>query len=208
MTMPEVEELADAILWVWYPGQEGGNAVADVIFGNEAPSGKLPLTFPVSLDQLPDYEDYSMKERTYRYMTSKPLYPFGYGLSYAEFKFNDLFLDKEEMGVDETLTVTVDVKNSGDMEAGEVVQLYITVPDSHSNQPLWALKKFERINLKKGVSTSVSFNLNASDLEQFNEEGKPEVLPGEYTVHIGNGSPGERSRELGVQMISTTFQVR
>ncbi len=90
MTIPEVEELADAILWIWYPGQEGGNAVADVIFGNKVPSGKLPLTFPESVDQLPAYEDYSMVERTYRYMSAKPLYPFGYGLSYTDFRFNDL----------------------------------------------------------------------------------------------------------------------
>ena len=207
MTIPEVEELADAILWVWYPGQEGGNAVADVIFGNESPSGKLPLTFPLSVDQLPDYEDYSMVERTYRYMTSKPLYPFGYGLSYTKFSFNDLYLDKEEISAGETLTVSVDVKNSGDIEADEVVQLYITVPDQSSNQPLWALKKFERITLKKGASTTVSFELTAQDLEQFNEEGKIGVLPGEYTVYIGNGSPGERSQELGVQLVSTTFRV-
>ena len=207
ITMPEVEELADAILWVWYPGQEGGNAVADVIFGNESPSGKLPLTFPLSVDQLPDYEDYSMVERTYRYMTSKPLYPFGYGLSYTKFSFNDLYLDKEEISAGETLTVSVDVKNSGDIEADEVVQLYITVPDQASNQPLWALKKFERITLKKGASTTVSFELTARDLEQFNEEGKTGVLPGEYMVHIGNGSPGERGQELGVQLVSTTFRV-
>jgi len=207
ITMPEVEELADAILWVWYPGQEGGNAVADVIFGNESPSGKLPLTFPLSVDQLPDYEDYSMVERTYRYMTSKPLYPFGYGLSYTKFSFNDLYLDKEEISAGETLTVSVDVKNSGDIEADEVVQLYITVPDQASNQPLWALKKFERITLKKGASTTVSFELTARDLEQFNEEGKTGVLPGEYMVHIGNGSPGERGQELGVQLVSATFRV-
>ncbi|MEN8229141.1 MAG: glycoside hydrolase family 3 C-terminal domain-containing protein [Bacteroidota bacterium] len=207
ITMPEIEELADAILWVWYPGQEGGNAVADVIFGNEVPSGKLPLTFPVSADQLPDYEDYSMVDRTYRYMTSKPLYPFGYGLSYTDFRFNDLYLDQEEIAAGETLTVSVDIKNGGDFNAEEVVQLYITVPDPVSNQPLWSLKKFERISLKKGASTTVSFKLTPSDLEQFNEEGKAVVIPGEYRVHIGNGSPGERGQELGVQIVSTTFRV-
>ncbi|MCK4745825.1 MAG: glycoside hydrolase family 3 C-terminal domain-containing protein, partial [Bacteroidales bacterium] len=207
ITMPEVEELADAILWVWYPGQEGGNAVADIIFGNEVPSGKLPLTFPVSVDQVPDYEDYSMVERTYRYTTSKPLYPFGFGLSYTDFRFNDLYLDKEEISADESLTVSIEVRNSGDFDADEVVQLYISCPDPNSNQPLWSLKNFERISLNEGSRTTVSFKLDRDDFEQFNEEGKTEILPGMYTVYVGNGSPGERGRELGVQSVSATFQV-
>ena len=213
VTMPEVEELADAILWVWYPGQEGGNAVADVIFGNEAPSGKLPVTFPVSVDQLPDYEDYSMNERTYRYMSSKPLYPFGYGLSYSNFRFNDLYLDKEEIAVSEisngeAVTVSVDVKNNGEMDSDEVVQLYISVPDPDSNQPRWSLKNFERISLNEGSSTKVSFRLDRRALEQINEEGKSEVLPGDYMVYVGNGSPGERSTELGVELLSAIFRVK
>jgi len=208
ITMPEVEELADAILWVWYPGQEGGNAVADIIFGNRAPSGKLPITFPESVDQLPPFEDYSMKERTYRYITSSPLYPFGYGLSYTEFSFNDLYIDKEEIAADESLSVSIKVRNTGEFDADEVVQLYITVPDRVGNQPRWSLKNFARVTLKSGASTTVSFKLDHEALEQFNEEGKPEVVPGEYTVYIGNGSPGERSKELGVQLVSSAFTVQ
>lgn len=208
MTIPEVEELADAILWIWYPGQEGGNAVADVIFGDKVPSGKLPLTFPVSLDQLPDYENYSMKERTYRYMTSRPLYPFGYGLSYSEFRFNDLYLEKEEISADETLKVSVNLKNTGDLGAEEVVQLYVSVPDPEGNQPLWSLKDFQRVELDKDASAKVSFELDRKALEQFNEEGQAEIVPGEYTLYVGNGSPGERSEELGVHMISASFQVK
>ncbi|MFH0759679.1 MAG: glycoside hydrolase family 3 C-terminal domain-containing protein [Bacteroidota bacterium] len=198
ITMPEVDELADAIVWVWYPGQEGGNAVADVIFGNEIPSGKLPLTFPLSTDQLPDYEDYSMVGRTYRYMTSKPLYPFGYGLSYTRFRFDNLYLNKEEITAGGSLVVSVDLKNSGDYNADEVVQLYVSVPDPKGNQPHWSLKNFERISVKRGASTSISFKLDRDELEQFNEAGETEVIPGKYTVYVGNGSPGERSRELGV----------
>ncbi len=207
ITMPEVDELADAILWVWYPGQEGGNAVADVIFGNQVPSGKLPITFPVSADQLPDYEDYSMVERTYRYMTSKPLYPFGYGLSYTEFRFDDLFLEREEIGADGSLAVSVKVRNSGDYDADEVVQLYVSVPDPEGNQPRWSLKNFERITLGEGALTTISFKLDRDDLEQFNEVGKSVVLPGKYTVYIGNASPGERSKELGMQQVSAAFRV-
>ncbi|RLD94050.1 MAG: glycoside hydrolase family 3 protein [Bacteroidetes bacterium] len=208
ITMPEVEELADAILWVWYPGQEGGSAVADLIFGNEVPSGKLPLTFPESVDQLPPYEEYSMKERTYRYISSKPLYPFGYGLSYTEFSFNDLHLDREEIAADESLTVSVKVKNNGDLDADEVVQLYVSVPDPDGIQPRWSLKNFTRVTLEKGSSTEVSFKLNSQTLEQFNQEGEAEVVPGEYRVYVGNGSPGKRSKELGVQVISANFHIK
>ena len=208
ITMPEVEELADAILWVWYPGQEGGAAVADLIFGNAVPSGKLPLTFPESVDQLPPYEEYSMKERTYRYISSKPLYPFGYGLSYTDFSFNDLHLDREEIAADESLTVSVKVKNNGDLDADEVVQLYVSVPDPDGIQPRWSLKNFTRLTLEKGSGSEVSFKLNSQTLEQFNQEGEAEVIPGEYRVYVGNGSPGKRSKELGVQVISANFYVK
>ena len=166
ITMPEVEELADAIVWVWYPGQEGGNAVADVIFGNRVPAGKLPITFPVSDSQLPDYEDYSMKGRTYRYMTGKPLYPFGYGLSYTQFRFTSLQLDREEIAADETVTVTVEVENVGDFDGAEVVQLYITVPDPGGNQPLWSLKDFQRIEVPRGGSIQVTFEVEPEALSR------------------------------------------
>jgi beta-glucosidase len=206
--MPEVEELADAILWAWYPGQEGGNAVADLIFGNAVPSGKLPITFPVSVEQLPAFEDYSMEGRTYRYMEAKPLYPFGYGLSYSEFSLDDLYLDREEISADEPLSVSVKIKNTGEFDADEVLQLYVSVPDPEGNQPRWSLKNFTRVTLKQGGSTTVSFRLDRVALEQFNEEGKPEVVPGNYQVHIGNCSPGERSEELGAMLVSASFVVR
>jgi len=208
ITMPEVEELADAILWVWYPGQEGGNAVADVIFGNVSPSGKLPITFPVSAEQLPPYEDYSMKERTYRYMTTEPLYPFGYGLSYSEFGFSDIELDRDVIAPSESLTVSLKIENTGAYDADEVVQLYVTVPDVSGNQPRWSLKNFERVSLQKGRSTSLSFKLDRDDLEQIDELGQARVVPGEYHVHVGNGSPGLRGKELGTAVVSATFQVR
>jgi beta-glucosidase len=208
ITMPEVEELADAILWAWYPGQEGGNAVADLIFGNAVPSGKLPLTFPVSVDQLPPFEDYSMQERTYRYMTSEPLYPFGYGLSYTDFTFNDLYLEEEEIAPDEEVTVSVRVRNSGDFKADEVVQLYVSVPDPRGIQPRWSLKDFARVTLDRGDATQVSFKLDRRALEQFDEEGNTGVLPGTYQVYVGNCSPGERGKELGAEVISASFRVQ
>jgi beta-glucosidase len=208
ITMPEVEELADAILWAWYPGQEGGYAVADLIFGNAVPSGKLPLTFPVSVDQLPPFEDYSMQERTYRYMTSEPLYPFGYGLSYTDFTFNDLYLEKEDIAPDEEVTVSVRVKNTGDFKADEVVQLYVSVPDPQGIQPRWSLKDFTRVTLDRGEATQVRFILDRQALEQFDQEGKTGVLPGTYQVYVGNCSPGERGKELGAEVISASFRVQ
>ena len=207
ITMPEVEELADAILWVWYPGQEGGNALADVIFGKRVPSGKLPVTFPVSADQLPAFEDYSMKDRTYRYMTSKPLYPFGYGLSYTEFGIGELVLGAEEISSRETLTVSVQVENRGDVAADEVVQIYISCPEGQTGQPRWTLRDFRRVSLEAGAMAGVTFELDREDLVQFDDGGNPVVVPGTYRVHVGNASPGERSRELGVEMVTGTFRV-
>lgn len=208
MTIPEVEELADAILWVWYPGQEGGNAVADVIFGNEIPSGKLPLTFPESVEQLPDFEDYSMVERTYRYMISRPLFPFGYGLSYTDFSYGDIALSNQQISREETLTVSVDVTNEGDYDADEVVQLYVSVPDMKGEQPRWSLKEFARISLEKGTTETVSFELGQAELEQFAQDGSSSVKPGDYIVYIGGSSPGSRSEALGMKIQSATFAVK
>jgi beta-glucosidase len=148
-----------------------------------------------------------MKERTYRYMSSAPLYPFGYGLSYTDFSFNDLRLDREEIATDESLTVTVKVKNSGNYSADEVVQLYVSVPDPDGIQPRWSLKNFARVTLDKGSGTEISFKLDSRTLEQFNQEGETEVVPGEYTVYVGNGSPGKRREELGVALVSASFNV-
>ncbi|MEZ5070853.1 MAG: glycoside hydrolase family 3 C-terminal domain-containing protein [Bacteroidales bacterium] len=160
ITMPEVEELADAILWVWYPGQEGGNAVAEVLFGDTSPSGKLPLTFPVSADQLPPFEDYAMQGRTYRYMAQKPLYPFGYGLSYSRFELGEPVLAKDRIKAGETVQVSVEVTNTGSYDAGEVVQVYVSVPDPDGIQPRWSLKEFRRIDLKQGKAGPWTLNLD------------------------------------------------
>ena len=126
IALGEVEDLVEAILFVWYPGMEGGKAVADVLFGDVSPAGKLPLTFPKSLDQLPSFDDYSMDGRTYRYMTEEPLYPFGFGLSYSAFEYADLKLDKSEIGIGDSLNVSVTVKNTGDRTAPEVAQFYLS----------------------------------------------------------------------------------
>ncbi len=198
VTMPEVEEMADAILWVWYPGQEGGAAVGDVIFGDVVPSGRLPITFPRSVDQLPDYEDYSMMGRTYKYMTEKPLYPFGYGLSYTSFGYGDANISKTKWKKGENLTVSVEVTNTGELRGDEVVQFYLSRPDAGVGSPFYSLEGVKRVTLEPGQSVPVQFEITPDMLGSFQEDGQKKILKGEYKVTVSAASPGERSRELGV----------
>lgn len=197
MNLARVHELADAVLLVWYPGQEGGTAVADVVFGNASPSGRLPITFPKSLDQLPDYEDYSMEGRTYRYMEEDPLYPFGFGLSYTDFEYSDIRLDDDRISSEQSATVTATITNTGEFEAEEVAQLYITDPDASVRVPLFSLKGFERIKLAPGESGDVEFEITPEMLKLVNDEGEKVLEPGEFRISIAGSVPTERSRELG-----------
>jgi len=198
MNLSEIYELADAVLLVWYPGEEGGKAVANVLFGDVSPSGKLPVTFPKSLDQLPPYEDYSMVGRTYRYMSAEPMFPFGFGLSYTTFKFempiisNTIKKDKREV------EISVDVTNIGNVKSDEVIQLYITTPASEGLKlPLYSFKGFKRLTLASGEKQTVKFKLNTKLLESINNNGESVLIPGTYTVNIGESSPGSRSEQLG-----------
>jgi beta-glucosidase len=197
IAMPEVQELADAVLFVWYPGEEGGNAVADVLFGDVAPSGHLPVTFPISVDQLPPYDDYRMDGRTYRYMTKEPLYPFGFGLSYTHFEFSDLTLGTSSVKTGEALRAEVKVTNAGNFEGDAVVQLYLSAKDAPFKTPLASLKGFDRISLKPGESKRVSFDLTPELLSLVNEDGVLAQVPGSYKLIIGESSPSPRSEALG-----------
>src|SRR6188474_4392 len=147
IALGEVEEMVDAILFVWYPGMEGGRAVADVLFGDVSPAGKLPVTFPRSLEQLPAFEDYSMNGRTYRYMSEEPLYPFGFGLSYSCFEYSELKLDKAELAPGDSLNVSVRLSNNGGRDSGEVVQFYLSDLQASTIVPLHHLVGFERVSL-------------------------------------------------------------
>ncbi len=193
----EVENLVDAILFVWYPGEEGGNAVADIIFGDVCPSGRLPVTFPKSLDQLPPYDDYDMTGRTYRYMTKDPMYPFGFGMSFATFEYQDAIIDREVIKLGESVNIEVTVKNTGKIEADEVIQLYITDLGATVTVPLYSLKEFKRIHLKSGESSRIKFTITPEMMEIVNEDGESVLEPGEFKVTIGGSSPGKRSLELG-----------
>ncbi|TYA65929.1 glycoside hydrolase family 3 C-terminal domain-containing protein [Seonamhaeicola marinus] len=190
IAIPELHDIVDAVLFVWYPGEEGGNAVADVIFGDVPPSGKLPITFPKSVDQLPPYEDYNMKGRTYKYMTEEPLYPFGFGLSYTSFEYKNLNIDSD-------FNVTVEVSNTGTLASDEVVQLYISSPLAGSEDPIYDLKSFKRISLESGNSQKLTFKLDTSSFNQFDENGKEIIRDGEYKVYVGGALPSQRSLDLG-----------
>ena len=197
MNLSEVHKLADAVLLVWYPGEEGGNAVADIIFGKVSPSGRLPITFPKSFDQLPPYEDYSMKGRTYRYMTAEPMYPFGYGLSYTRFSYSNLRLSKNVIKKNESAMASVTVTNTGKSAADEVIQLYISYEGRNVEAPLYALKSFKRITLAPGSAETVQFNISPSMLQLVNQEGQNIHPAGKYKISISGSLPGKRSEELG-----------
>jgi beta-glucosidase len=197
MNLAEVHQIADAVLLVWYPGEEGGHAVADILFGKISPSGKLPITFPRSLDQLPPYEDYSMKGRTYRYMTAEPMYPFGFGLSYSTFMYSGLRLSKTNIQTGETVRADVTVTNTGKYPGDEVVQLYLTHEGGDPDLPLYSMKQCKRISLAAGQSVQIPFTITPEMLSLVGPDGKPKSLPGRIRISIGGSLPGKRSEELG-----------
>ena len=197
IALGEVEDMVDAILFVWYPGMEGGNAVADVLFGDVSPAGKLPVTFPRSLDQLPAFDDYSMKGRTYRYMTEEPLYPFGFGLSYSCFEYSDLQLDKTNIAPGDSLNISIKLHNSGSRDSAEVVQFYLSDLQASTVVPLHRLIGFERVFLKAGESRSLKFTLTPEMMSFYNDDGKLTLEPGEFRLEVGGCSPGKRGQDLG-----------
>ncbi len=176
IALGEIADLVEAIIFVWYPGQEGGSAVADVLFGDANPAGRLPVTFYRSADQLPPFEDYTMAGRTYRYMTEAPLYPFGYGLSYTHFEYTNLQMSAATLPADGQLNLSLDVENCGDRAGDEVVQLYVRYPDSEVTRPLKELRGFQRITLNPGETRPVTFTLDARQLAYYGEADLPSSL--------------------------------
>lgn len=197
MNLSEVHDIADAVLLIWYPGEEGGNAVADVIFGKASPSGKLPLTFPKSIEDLPPYQDYSMEGRTYRYMKAEPLYPFGFGLGYSKFEYSNLKLGSTSVKKNQPVEVSVSVKNTGSMAGDEVVQLYLTDVKSSVRAPQFSLKGFKRVNLAPGESKTVQFTITPDMMMLVNDKGESILEPGEFKVSVGGSLPIKRSVDLG-----------
>ena len=178
-----------AILNAWYGGQYGGEAIADVLFGDYNPSGKLPVTFYAKDSDLPDFNSYDMTGRTYRYFRGKALYPFGYGLSYTDFAYSSLQIPQKYNQTDKEIKVEVTVKNKGEFAGGEVVQLYISHPDQKVLVPLTSLKGFQRVHLKAGESKKLVFRLSDKDLACVDETGNLTMLPGDISIFIGGSSP-------------------
>ena len=182
------DENIDAIISVGYPGQEGGNAVADVLFGDYNPAGRLPVTYYRSVDQLPPFEEYDMRGRTYRYFAGEPLYPFGHGLSYTTFEYSNLSMVKK-LNVGDGLEVSVEVKNTGEKTGDEVVQLYLKDLKASTLRPIIQLEGFSRINLNPGETKTVKFDINPRQFSLINDKGERVIEPGKFEVFVGGGQP-------------------
>ena len=179
---------ANAILEAWYSGEEGGTAIAQSLAGVNNPSGRLPVTFYKGVDQLPAFEDYSMKNRTYRYFEGEPLYPFGFGLSYSKFAYSHLKLSTDDLQAGSPLGIEMDVSNPSDRDGDEVVQVYLEFPKL-AGAPLRALRAFTRVHVGAGSTEHVAFTLQPRDLSYVNASGDRLVSAGTYRVRIGTGQP-------------------
>jgi beta-glucosidase len=181
----------EAIVTAGYPGQQGGNAVADVLFGDYNPAGRLPVTYYQSVDQLPSFDEYDMKGRTYKYFTGEPLYPFGYGLSYTTFEYSDLKIPSKAKTGNE-VPVKVTVSNTGKMAGDEVVQLYLKDEEASTQRPIVQLEGFERIHLQPGESKVVEFILSPRQFSMIGKDEKRVIEPGTFVVSVGGGQPGKK----------------
>ncbi|HPT79166.1 MAG TPA: glycoside hydrolase family 3 C-terminal domain-containing protein [Candidatus Atribacteria bacterium] len=202
------DENVPAIIQGWYPGAQGGRAIASILFGECSPSGRLPVTFYRSTDELPDFRDYSMVNRTYRYMQQEALYPFGYGLSYTKFEYSNLSLDKSTINAGDSLEVSVTVKNAGSYESDEVVQVYLKDVEASVAVPKWQLSGFKRIHLKPGEETQVRFTITARQMALIDNEGRCMLEPGVFEVYAGGSQPDARSQKLtGTKVLKASFTV-
>ncbi len=200
----QIRELADAIIYAWYPGEAGGSALADIIMGDANPSGRSPMTFVQSIDDLPPFEEYAMEGRTYRYMRDKePLYPFGHGLSYSTFDYSDLSL-KSTIKAGEELEVSVTIKNSSSRAGDEVVQLYITDNEASVPVPVRQLAAFTRVSLGAGESETVTLKVNPDKMSLITDDVKRKIEAGEFTISVGGGQPLPSTHSY----VTSTFKVR
>jgi beta-glucosidase len=195
------DEHVSAIIQAWYPGAQGGKAIASLLFGEYSPSGKLPVTFYRTSEELPKFQDYAMDKRTYRYMQNEALYPFGYGLSYTTFKYSEIALDHTEITAGEGLACRITVENSGKMAAEETVQLYIKDVQASVNVPRWQLKGIRKVFLAPSEATEITFMLTAKELSLIDNDGNRIVEPGQFEVYIGGSQPDERSKALTGQSV-------
>ena len=197
ISCPEVYEMADALIFAWYPGEQGGLAVANTIFGKSVPSGKLPVTFPMSVEDLPPYEDYALANRTYRYAEAEPLFPFGFGLSYTKFSYDGMYLSNNSPSTDDPVTVHITVKNDGEVAGEEVAQIYVSDLMATVPVPKYSLRKFERVHLAPGESRDLAIQLDPKDFMMVNNDGERVLEPGDFIIYVGGSVPSQRSLDLG-----------
>jgi beta-glucosidase len=196
-----------AIVQAFYPGEAAGTAITRLLFGDFNPSGRLPVTFYKKIEDLPDFKNYDMAGRTYRYFKGTPLYPFGYGLSYTTFSYSDLSVD-ELSSTQTPVTISFNVKNSGKTDGEEVVQVYISNKNSKSIVPLVSLKRFQRISLKAGEQKPVSFTLNPEDFSVFRSDASNVVEPGMFEIAVGGSLPDNNTIRKTIQLIGNTIAIK
>ncbi|MFZ5893442.1 MAG: glycoside hydrolase family 3 C-terminal domain-containing protein [Myxococcota bacterium] len=202
------QDHVSAIVQAFYPGGETGTALADVLFGKVSPAGRLPITYPKSLSDVPEFTNYSMKGRTYRYLEKEPLYPFGYGLSYTRFEYSNLRLSKSTPAVGDSVDVSVTVKNVGKVASEEVTQLYVKDLEASVVVPHHSLRGFQRYRLEPGASRELTFTLTPRDLSLIDEQGRRQLEPGSFRISVGGSQPDARSLALtGQAPLSVEFEL-
>ena len=192
----KADEKSDAVLQAWYPGSLGGRAIADALFGAYSPSGKLPVTFYKSITQLPSFDDYEMRDRTYRFFNGTPLYPFGFGLTYSHFEIKCDNFPGSKIPVGSGAAFNLTISNKGPMESREIIQTYVKTPDEGYKNPGAELRKFKPVFVESNTELKAIIELTPRDLSLINDEGKRIVKPGKYTIYIGTGQPDDRTYEL------------
>jgi len=196
-----------AVLEAWYPGEEGGQAASDVLFGKYNPGGKLPVTFYKTTETLPDFKDYNMKGRTYRYYAGEPLYAFGHGLSYTVFKYRNLKLNAGKIKKGKNLDVSIDVVNAGRMQGDEVVQVYLRHLDAKADVPLKQLVGFERVTLKPGMKKKLAFKITPEQMSYYDNDGKLVLATGKCMLYIGGAQPGHEGMAKNTEVVQAGFEV-
>ncbi|MBQ6062696.1 MAG: glycoside hydrolase family 3 C-terminal domain-containing protein [Prevotella sp.] len=201
----EISQLADAVIMAWYPGQEGGYALGDLLFGDANFSGKLPVTFPADGDKLPPFEDYSMKGRTYKYMSDNVFYPFGYGLSYGKVDYANLRVTADKK---KGATVQVTLANHSSWPITETPQVYVSAPNAGFTAPIQQLAAFQRVALMPGESKEVQFDVPIGRLMTVQEDGSSKLTRGEYLFTVSNAAPSARNKDLDVSALSLQVHIK
>ncbi|MBQ6045186.1 MAG: glycoside hydrolase family 3 C-terminal domain-containing protein, partial [Bacteroidales bacterium] len=207
VNLQEIAASADAVIMAWYPGQEGGDALAELLFGEKNFSGRLPITFPISTYALPPFSDYDMRGRTYKYMTGNTMYPFGYGLSYGSSQYGDLKVVTSKPKLGSPIELEIPVTNTGKVDRTETVQLYVSTPNAGQGAAFSQLVAFERVSLKPGESRTVRFTVTPDQMREFQRDGSTKLLKGTYKITAGAAAPTQRSEELGAALKSVSIKL-